>query len=73
MKNKTHYLITSILFFIGGICFLITAVTNKHQDFFAQAPKYVQWLNKYGFYFASICLLIAGVGFLCTYLKNKTK
>lgn len=58
MKKTTGYIVTSILNFTAGLCFLL-ASTYQEQIF-----------PKYGFLVAAACLLISAVGFLYTYLKN---
>lgn len=75
MKKKTNYLVTSVLFLIGSVCFLITAIINssRPKDFLAEAPLYAWYLNKYGFYITAVCVLIAGVGFLYLYFKSRKK
>jgi hypothetical protein len=60
MKKGRGYILTSTLNFIGGLCFLLAAIFQE------------QTVPKYGFFFASACLLISGTGFLWTYFKNKT-
>lgn len=73
MKKKTGYMLTSALFFIGGVCFLAAAVLNGSKQFSNEAPPYAQVLNQYGFYIAAACMLIAGAGFLYSYWKARNK
>lgn len=70
MTRKTSYLVTSVFFLIGGVCFLITAIINGSKDFSVETPLYAWYLNKYGFYIAAVCMLIAGAGFLHSYFKK---
>ena len=64
---------TSILNLIGGTCFLIAGIINSSKEFSLEAPVYALYLNRYGFYIAAVCLLIAGVGFMYSYFKNSRK
>lgn len=73
MKKKTGYILASVLFFVGGACFLIAAVMNSLKAFSNEAPAYAQVLNQYGFYIAAACLLVAGAGFLHSYLKKRNQ
>lgn len=59
MKKKTAYLITSILNFIGGFSFLLSAVFQEYSA------------AKWGFFVAAVCLIISAAGFLYMYFKNK--
>ncbi len=73
MKRRISYLVTSILFLIGGTCFLIAGIINSSKEFSSEAPIYALYLNRYGFYIAAICMLIAGAGFVYSYFKSSSK
>lgn len=67
---KKNYLICAILFSIGGICFLLAGIINNAAPLPGGAPSYVYYFVKYGYYFAAVCMLIAGAGYLYSYYKD---
>ena len=73
MKRKISYLVTSILNLIGGTCFLIAGIINSSKEFSLEAPVYALYLNRYCFYIAAVCMLIAGAGFMYSYFKSSRK
>ncbi len=59
MKKQINYIFAAILNLIGGVAFLLAGIFAENL------------LPKYGFYIASMLLIVSGVGFIITQLKNK--
>lgn len=69
MKKK--YFLSSILFFIGFMAFLISGIVNRSKPLPGGAPSYVYFIFQYGYFIAAACMLIAAIGFALSYIYHK--
>lgn len=61
MKKKTIYALAAALYLVMAIVYMTIAFLQK------------QTIHQYAFIFSAAIIIVSGIGFLCVYLKNKSK